>query len=97
MLPPKIADRFGKAEFSPAVANRVRQAAPLIERLFATGDWLCQKYVARDAALRFYRGVTSSNSTRGMDWWRVWGIATLEAWMRSVFGYPSADKELTAP
>jgi asparagine synthase (glutamine-hydrolysing) len=97
ILPPKIADRFGKAEFSPAVANRVRQAAPLIERLFATGDWLCQKYVARDAALRFYRGVTSSNSTRGMDWWRVWGIATLEAWMRSVFGYPSADKELTAP
>lgn len=94
MLPPKIANRYSKAEFTPALANRVRRAGPLIENLLSRGDWVCQKYVARDAALRFYRAVTSSVSpTRGMDWWRVWNVATLEAWMRAVLGYPLVHKE----
>ena len=55
ILPAKIADRYAKAEFTPAIANRVRQAIPLIKHVFFTGEWASQKYVTREAALRFFR------------------------------------------
>ena len=93
LLPPEIANRYTKAEFTPAIANRVRQAGSLIEGQLATTEWACQKYVTRDAAARFYRDVTTARSAPGMQWHRIWNVATLEAWMRSVLRYPHGHKE----
>ncbi len=87
MLPPEIVDNLVKAELTPVVKNRVLQALPRIERLLTQGPWASERYVNRAAANRFLRVVAGPAKVQTRDWWRIWRIATLEAWLRTRLGY----------
>jgi asparagine synthase (glutamine-hydrolysing) len=94
MLPPEVANRYGKAEFTPALRNRVLLARPIIEdRLFGDG-WVSDRYLRRNELRRFWqRLVDRPMDARPLDWWRLWAAATLEAWMRREMGYHVAPQE----
>ena len=88
LLPPQILGRFGKAEFTPALAGRIRAAAPVIQDLLERGVWCSENYVRRDDARRLCRGVLWGQGPKSSeDWLAVWSVSTLEAWMRRVLGY----------
>lgn len=87
LLPSEILGRFGKAEFTPALGNKVKLAGRLILSLF-DGEWASSRYVDRDAASQFCSRVLSFGSDAGaLAWRQVWAVATLEAWMRKILGY----------
>jgi asparagine synthase (glutamine-hydrolysing) len=84
LLPPEVARRFGKAEFTPALAHRVRQGRDLVEGLLADGPWASARYVGRQHARELWRAVTAPASDAGSKKWRwLWSMMTLEAWLRS--------------
>jgi asparagine synthetase B (glutamine-hydrolysing) len=88
LLPPEVRQRFGKAEFTPALATRIRNARPHIQAILDDGPWCSGQYVERQAARRFCRTVLAKDADpSSRDWIRLWSIATLEAWMRKIFGY----------
>ena len=88
VLPTMVSRRYGKAEFTPALMNRVIRAGSLIERLLLEGDWASGKYVDRAMAREFWRTTAKRRDHREWSRWRqVWAIATLEAWLRTIFGY----------
>jgi asparagine synthase (glutamine-hydrolysing) len=91
LLPPSIAARHGKAEFTPALRERIRQASDILEAIFSDSQWASAKYVDRAKALRFWRNVTKHpDQARSRDWRQIWAMATLEAWLRRVFLYHGA-------
>ena len=86
LLPPEIVTRFAKAEFTSALANRVRRAGPHIEDLLGSGPWAIEQFVSRAVAQQMWRAASSANSPSDAKLWRhLWAIATLEAWTRKVF------------
>lgn len=85
-LPEVVRTRSSKADMTPAFANRIRRAAPLIDRQFSDGIWASENYVVRDAALTAWRSFNASTAD-GIACRRIWSIVTLEAWLRRIFGY----------
>jgi asparagine synthase (glutamine-hydrolysing) len=83
MLPAEIANGFAKAEYTSAIRNRVCRARVPIDSLLSEGPWRASDYVDRDEARRFWRGAMEHPQTvSGANWWRLWKVAALEAWMR---------------
>jgi asparagine synthase (glutamine-hydrolysing) len=87
-LPPEVAGRFGKAEFTSALVLRTQRAAAGIRSLLDGGAWLSEPYVDRAAARKFCCDVLSGGvSVSAGDLVAVWAMMTLEAWLRAAFGY----------
>ena len=85
MLPPEIVGRFGKAEFTPALRNRIRRSEQLIRGLIYEGPWASEKYVSRSKAQELWVRVTQGpENVQTLDWRRVWAIVTLETWLRKI-------------
>ncbi|MES1158961.1 MAG: asparagine synthase-related protein, partial [Terricaulis silvestris] len=82
ILPASIASRFGKAEFTPAVARKVQAAGTAVLKGFGT-KWASRHYLDPDAARRFCQAVIDSGSVSDRRFVDVWAILTLEAWLRS--------------
>jgi hypothetical protein len=96
VLPSKIRDRRTKAIFSGALGERLKRATPQIDALFHQGEWLSGRYVLRGQAQVLLR-----QALTGADWrehWAEWNwvkaIATLETWLRTIFGYAPARGEV---
>jgi asparagine synthase (glutamine-hydrolysing) len=88
LLPAEVAARFGKAEFTPALMNRVLRAQPIVQELLFSGEWASGRYVDRDRAQAFWKGVVGRRDDGAwLDWRQVWAMATLEAWLRAQLGY----------
>jgi asparagine synthase (glutamine-hydrolysing) len=90
ILPKEIADRAGKAEFTPALAHRFDRSRALVEQLFASKTWASADYVDRHEAQRLWRALTAERATgasRSTDFRQLWALLTLEAWLRKLFGY----------
>jgi asparagine synthase (glutamine-hydrolysing) len=91
LLPPKVRDRRTKAIFSGAIGQLLKRASAQLDALFYDGDWFSESYVRRAEAQGLLRRAMADDSWQ--DHWREWqqvrAIATLEAWLRAVFGYPS--------
>ena len=90
---PKAVTRRPKATFSVGVANRMRLCWPTIRSLFFEGDWLSSRYVDRLGAQALI--AAGEASTDDDDWplWRgIWGIATVEAWLRKISRYSTGPK-----
>jgi hypothetical protein len=81
-----VAKRFSKADLTAAFVNRIARAAPAIERQFSDSVWASQKYVSRETALSAWRRLEATN-TDGHLCRQLWGMVTLEAWLRRVLGY----------
>ena len=93
LLPPKVRARARKTVFSGAVGRLLKNAAPALDALFHQGEWFSADYVARDEARALLRRAFSAPDDRWrdyeVDWRQVRAIATLETWLRIVFGYAS--------
>lgn len=94
-LPPEVAGRFGKAEFTPILINRIFRARPLIEEFFDGKTWASARYVDRDQARWFWRNMlVSPGKATTLDWRHIWAVVTLEAWIRAVLRYYGAPRRL---
>ena len=88
LLPTEVRERTEKTVFSPAVARRVKSGLPDLRRLFFKGEWTSARYVNRTRAQALLARAEASQDGSDFSLWRgVWGIATLEAWLRAVSGY----------
>jgi len=88
LLPEAVFARTNKAMFSPVVASQLRNAAPRLKSLLFEGPWLAERWVSRrDAQVLFDRAISATHDRDWADWQAVRAIATLEAWLRGVFGY----------
>ena len=89
LVPPSIRERRTKAIFSGAIGRFLSRAAPLINALFHEGDWISARYVRRTEAQSLLRRALADENwqARWREWQQVRAIATLEAWLREVFGY----------
>jgi asparagine synthase (glutamine-hydrolysing) len=99
ILPPTIRDRRTKANFSGAIGQRLLRARRTLEALFHRGEWCSVRYVRRSKAQELLRhALAGSLEADQPDLWRTWvdvrAIATLEAWLRTAFGYtlPLGDR-----
>ena len=87
-LPDAIYRRFAKAEFTPAVTNRVDLQVAEITDILSNGVWRSEAFVNRRRAVQAlsrFRQVPSSRTL--MDAYSIWAIASLETWLRAVVGY----------
>jgi len=93
ILPEAVRTR-SKALFSSGVAYRMKLVWPRLRSLFRDGPWLSARYVNRESAqLLMDRGERADQN----DWpvWRaIWGIGTLEAWLRKISGYAVAQRRI---
>ena len=94
-LPPVVANRRSKARFNEPFARRLRRNRESLRRMFHEGEWASDQYVDRaEARLLLARAFDSqTDDTDWMTWRGVWGIATLEAWLRRVSDYNSRREE----
>jgi asparagine synthase (glutamine-hydrolysing) len=97
LLPPRIRERRTKAIFSGAVGQRLKREAPQIDALFHKGDWFSSRYVLRHEAQQLLSRVPAASESH--EPWRTWhevrAIATLETWLRRVFGYAAGRSEVS--
>jgi asparagine synthase (glutamine-hydrolysing) len=85
VLPPEIAQRSTKANFDGSLIQRVRAAAPLIERTLAEGPWLSEPFVDRTRARLTARQVLANTDDFGSRAFEaVSKITALELWLRQL-------------
>jgi asparagine synthase (glutamine-hydrolysing) len=88
LLPEIVRDRRTKAVFTETIGRRMRKGTEHLRKLFHEGDWLSQPYVNRDEAqVLLDRGLSKAPDGDWPVWRGIWGIATLEAWLRMILGY----------
>jgi asparagine synthase (glutamine-hydrolysing) len=94
LLPEAVRARTAKAVFSPVVATRMRNAEVALRALFHEGPWASDRWVSRGAAQALFdRAIFATRDADWGDWQAVRAIATLEAWLRRVFGYDARSLE----
>jgi asparagine synthase (glutamine-hydrolysing) len=86
-LPEEISGRRNKAEFSSAYLLRLRKGAKAIQRLFEDGAWASEAYVQKSKARGMFDAALNAGGDIFPDSPAIWRIATVEAWLRAVFGY----------
>ncbi len=90
ILPREVRERTEKTVFSTAVAQRIKSGLPHLRLLFLDGNWASARYVNRTHAQALLARAEVSQDGRDFSLWRgIWGIATLEAWLRTISGYPT--------
>jgi hypothetical protein len=90
MLPPAVAARRSKAEFSPVLCGRVKRQLDGIRAMFLSPTWASERYVSQDEARRALAAFQAVPEPSFQLTWGVWGIATLEAWLRRLSRYTAA-------
>jgi asparagine synthase (glutamine-hydrolysing) len=83
LLPQEVAGRYGKAEFTEAIGNEMRQRSVGVENLLAAATWASARYVDRTEIERLWRRILAASNDVGVRSWRaLWASFTLENWMR---------------
>jgi asparagine synthase (glutamine-hydrolysing) len=83
LLPQEVVGRYGKAEFTEAIGNEMRQRAVGVENLLAGETWTSARHVDRKEIERLWRRMLSASRDIGARSWRaLWAVFTLENWMR---------------
>jgi asparagine synthase (glutamine-hydrolysing) len=90
ILPPEVVRRRTKANFSSALTRRVRLQLGLIRQLFTSRRWAAARYVHQAAAGAALVEFENTPSPSFALTYAVWGIASLEAWLQTLFGYAMA-------
>ena len=83
VLPPVIADRVGKVEFTEVVRRHVLRHLPRIERLLpARGPWRIEPFVERQEARQMLDRARSLGGVADLK--TLWNFAMLEVWLRGL-------------
>ena len=92
LLPPEVASRFSKAEFTPALMTRFQRNRREISAILSKKTWLSASYLDPPEARKFFEGVLAEGeSASSSDLVAAWSIVTLEAWLGKALGYHSAQ------
>jgi asparagine synthase (glutamine-hydrolysing) len=89
---PKAVRTRSKAVFSSGVAYRMRLTWPRLRSLFRDGLWLSERYVNRESAQQLMERGERADQNDWPVWRAIWGIGTLEAWLRKISGYAVAQR-----
>ena len=90
-LPPEVYYRRSKAEFTSAVANRIRCGLPIIRELCYGSRWESARFVAQTDARSLVENFASVSTPTFAGLYHLWAIASLEAWLRCVLDYPTSQ------
>ena len=83
-LPAAVADRYGKADFTPALANRITRASTEIRELLFGSRWESERYVRQRGAQALGRDVLAApDRADSLQCRYLWNVAVLEAWLRA--------------
>jgi asparagine synthase (glutamine-hydrolysing) len=83
VLPPTVAGRTHKPDFTPGLANRLARASGQIRELLFGARWDSERYVRQPEAQALCRDVLESSRQVGsLQYRHLWNIALLEAWLR---------------
>jgi len=92
---PKAVRTRTKAMFSSGAAYRMQLTWPRLRSLFLEGPWMSERYVNRESAqLLIDRGEQQADQNDWSLWRAIWGIGTLEAWLRRISGYAPAYRRI---
>jgi hypothetical protein len=91
ILPQAIVERRTKANFSSALALRVRRNLPAIRVIFATHTWVSDRFVYHRAARAALAQFEQMENPSFWATYAVWAIVTVETWMAAVLRYPVAQ------
>jgi asparagine synthase (glutamine-hydrolysing) len=86
ILPAKIANRFGKAEFSSAVAAGLKSSRGWIEAAIRDTRWASERYTDPGKLRAEWQAIVRSEVPPARTWRRLRAAFTLEAWMRKSSG-----------
>jgi asparagine synthase (glutamine-hydrolysing) len=89
-LPAAIYLRRSKAEFTPAVINRVRRNIESVSDLIDGKSWLSGRFVDQGGARRLLAHVRRVPNPDFIAVYHLWAIASVEAWLRRILGYRTA-------
>jgi asparagine synthase (glutamine-hydrolysing) len=89
LLPEAVAQRRTKANFSLALANRVKRQARPIRAMLSQRQWRAEAFVDRREILRLLGRLEHEERPDFSLAWAVWSAATLEAWLARVSRYTS--------
>jgi asparagine synthase (glutamine-hydrolysing) len=88
ILPQAVIERRTKANFSSALAARVRRHLPAIRDIFAAPNLASDRFIDSLAARRVLTAFESAKTPSFWTTYAVWGIATLETWLGAILRYP---------
>ena len=86
-LPQAVVQRRSKADFRPAVLGRVRRHLSAIQEVLFGREWKSEKYVDQLAARQMFLSWLTDEKPDFSTTYAIWGICTLEAWLRRLCGY----------
>jgi asparagine synthase (glutamine-hydrolysing) len=86
-LPPSIYGRRSKAEFTPAMVNRIRRNLEIVSDLIQGSSWEAGRFVDQRAARQLLLQVQKTGSPGFVAAYHLWAIASVEAWLRRILGY----------
>jgi len=87
ILPATVVARRSKAEFSPVLCRRVKRQLDDIRAMFLSPTWASARYVSQVAARGALAAFEAVPEPPFRVTWDVWGIATLESWLRRLSRY----------
>jgi asparagine synthase (glutamine-hydrolysing) len=85
-LPSGIYLRRSKAEFSPAMINRVRRSLQVISDLCEGTTWMAGRFVEQGKVRRMVTGFRGATSPTFAAAYQLWAIASVESWLRRLLG-----------
>jgi asparagine synthase (glutamine-hydrolysing) len=94
LLPLKIRQRRSKAEFSSALANRVRRQRAFIREIFHSREWIAERYVSQRAAQAALMSFEDDENPSFAKTWAVWAPAALQAWLLVISRYTPRREEV---
>jgi asparagine synthase (glutamine-hydrolysing) len=86
-LPPAVYLRREKAEFTPAMTNRVRRNLSVIVGLIEGKSWRSERFVDQDGARGLLRRFQKAPTPNFVAVYHLWAIASVEAWLNRILSY----------
>ncbi|HLK91583.1 MAG TPA: asparagine synthase-related protein [Polyangia bacterium] len=87
LLPPAIYLRQSKADFTSAMANRVRRSLAIISELVSGKTFLAGRFVNQKAAMQLLRAFEADPHPSYASVHAIWAIGSVETWLRAILGY----------
>ncbi|HVV52540.1 MAG TPA: asparagine synthase-related protein [Polyangia bacterium] len=87
VLPTEIANRWGKAEFTPTLRASLTRSTEVVEFLLQQPTWRSARFVNRISVGYLWNRMTHTDGVPGRLPRDLWAIFTLEAWMSNLSRY----------
>ncbi|HVZ85492.1 MAG TPA: asparagine synthase-related protein [Polyangia bacterium] len=91
-LPPAVYFRRSKAEFTPALVNRLRRGKPALSALLGSKRWAAGQFIDQSYARKLLDTFMNLQRPGFAAAYHLWSIAAVESWLRHIFDYHTAHQ-----